>query len=464
MDKFRRHYILKFILLPLIILALLIWVYTRWGVWFGNPPESPYVVPNEIRRVLLTMGDDANSRYASWQDSCFTEDDEQSAEFLDYYCLSDSSNMKSIKSIPTRYRSRAGEGFYYHALMDSLQKGETYTYRIRSSKDTTLWYQFEMDSATNYSFLYFGDVQDELEGGFDTLLPSIMKHNPKVSFLLFGGDLIERPMDCYWNVVFRSLDTFATRYPILSVPGNHEYLKGLTRTLERRYTLTFPYFNVDEESDNAIYTFSRGDARFFLLDSNKDIWKYASQRSWLKEQLNKSAEKWKIVVLHHPIHSIKGATNNLGVRAFFDGVIKDAGVDLILQGHEHGYARSAVDTTEKGLVASPLSVVSYCSQKDYALNFYGDVEKWGTDDRYYQQISIENDSLILKTFGAEHNLYDEVVIVKKNGERHLIDRGKTIPQKIQVSEWFKKTKSRKKVEKFERSIEEWKNGESQLGL
>ena len=404
------------------------------------------------------MGVDADSRYISWQDSARSEGDETTVvEYVDYYSLSTPSDTLTVEATPTIYHSRAGVDAFYHALLNDLRRGETYSYRVRSSHDTTGWFNFEMDTTHQYSFLYMGDVQDELDGGFDSLLPSIMERNRNTSFMLFGGDLIERPMDCYWDLVFRSLDTFATRYPIVCVPGNHEYLKGLSRKLERRFTLTFPYFEVEDESDNALYSFARGDARFFLLDSNKDIWNLGEQREWLKKQLAESKERWKIVVLHHPLHSIKGAANNLGVWAYFDGVIKEAGVDLVLQGHEHAYARSCVDVSESGEVTSPLYLVTYCSRKDYAMKFYGDVEKWGTDDRYYQRISVSEDSLVIQTYGAEHNLYDDVVLVKDDKGKRLIDRGKEIPEKIQVSEWFRANKSAKKIRKFEKAIEEWKS-------
>ena len=457
MAKSRRFYIFKVILPLILLIVLIVWVCSRWNVWFGNIPEPSYVIPNKVQRVLLTVGPDADSRYISWQDSARLEGDETTTvEYVDYHSLSTPSDTLTIESKPTVYQSRAGVGAFYHVLLKGLRMGESYKYRVRSSRDTTDWCCFEMDTTCHYSFLYMGDVQDELDGGFDSLLPSIMERNRNTSFLLFGGDLIERPMDCYWDLVFRSLDTFATRYPIVCVPGNHEYLKGLSRKLERRFTLTFPYYEVEDESDNALFSFAKGDARFFLLDSNKDIWDLGEQRDWLKKQLAECKEQWKIVVLHHPLHSIKGAANNLGVKAYFDGVVKEAGVDLVLQGHEHAYARSSVELTESGEVTSPLYVVTYCSRKDYAMKFYGDVEKWGTDDRFYQQISVSKDSLVVRTFGAEHNLYDDVVLVKDEKGKRLIDRGKEIPEKIQVSEWFRKNKSAKKVKKFEQSIREWK--------
>ena len=85
MDKFRRHYLLKFILFPLIFVVLLIWVYSRWGVWFGNPPEASYDIQPKPARVLLTMGMDADTRYVSW-----VHDSLLDVEWLDYMNVLDS--------------------------------------------------------------------------------------------------------------------------------------------------------------------------------------------------------------------------------------------------------------------------------------------------------------------------------------------------------------------------------------
>lgn len=59
-----------------------------------------------------------------------------------------------------------------------------------------------------------------------------------------------------------------------------------------------------------------------------------SQREWLKKTLKASDKKWKIVMFHHPVYSIKGKMNNLPVRWMFDSLLREYGVDLVLQGHE----------------------------------------------------------------------------------------------------------------------------------
>ena len=53
--------------LAVILLGLGIWTYTRWDVWFGNPPEAPYTASETPSRVLLTFGNEGElSRIVSW--------------------------------------------------------------------------------------------------------------------------------------------------------------------------------------------------------------------------------------------------------------------------------------------------------------------------------------------------------------------------------------------------------------
>ncbi len=440
----------------LLFLAVLVLCIVRWNTWFGNPPESAYDPLPHVGRVLLTVGPNGNERFVSWQCG-----DSAQSGWLDYLPMGQSDTV-TIATMGKVFHSRAGVGAFFSALMKDLRFDTSYEYRIRVGADTTEWFSFTMPKQdASYAFLYFGDVQDELdEMGLDTLLPEIMKKNSDASMLLFGGDLIERPMDCFWGKVFSTLSPYAQQYPVVSVPGNHEYLKGVVRRLEGRFPLVFPYYGELGPEDNALFSFSMGDARFFLLDSNKDFWSYWSQRYWLEEQLQQCKETWKIVILHHPIISIKGAANNFLVKQFFDGIVRDYGVDLVLQGHEHGYARFNVECDESGDMKEPLRLVTFCSRKEYPLAFHGDVARWGTDSRYYQRISVSDTMLSLETYTADHQLYDRVHVKKLNGHRVCVSDQVEAPERVYVSDWFRKNKSAKRVKEFEENIAKWRSKSS----
>ncbi|HOI26281.1 MAG TPA: metallophosphoesterase family protein [Paludibacteraceae bacterium] len=446
---------IKYVIILLIVIALGIWIASRWNVWFGNPEEPAYVVSKTPTRVLLTMGNSGkNSRAVSWTcDTVLTE------AYLDLVKVgaADTSHIKAQGQI---CKSRSGVSAIYNAFMDFLTPNSNYRYRVRNNSVASDWFQFatHRDSATSScSFIYFGDVQDgDSNSVTKSLFRDIFTKNNDIDFALFGGDFIERPMDKYWEMGISSLDTVATSLPILAIPGNHEYLKGVTRKLDRRYDYVFPYYLDSKLRKNHVFTFPFGNVRFYFLDSNRDFWNYYAQRKWLKRELDKSSATWNIVVLHHPIYSLKGSVNGLLVRAAFESVINKGDVDLVLQAHEHGYGRRAT-YDEKGNLTTPVYTVSYFSEKGYALTFGGDYDRWGSYYRYYQKIEANADTLSLRTYTSEGILYDDIQLVKDGETTKVLDNAKNIPMKVDLPETFIKQKGESKYQKAKAIIDEWKN-------
>lgn len=85
------------------------------------------------------------------------------------------------------------------------------------------------------------------------------------------------------------------------------------------------------------YSFRRGPARFFALDSN-----YMDERqlAWLERELEGSDEPWKIAFFHHPLYS-SGAKHGseLDLREELEPLLREHGVDVVFAGHEHFYER-----------------------------------------------------------------------------------------------------------------------------
>jgi 3',5'-cyclic AMP phosphodiesterase CpdA len=89
----------------------------------------------------------------------------------------------------------------------------------------------------------------------------------------------------------------------------------------------------------AYYSFKLGeqDARFFALDSN---YMDKEQLEWLRDELSKSEERWKICFFHHPIYSSGGRHGpDLALREYVEPLFLEYGVDVVFTGHEHFYER-----------------------------------------------------------------------------------------------------------------------------
>ena len=147
-------------------------------------------------------------------------------------------------------------------------------------------------------------------------------------FVIMLGDNIyggHRPNDFRqkFEVPYRALlDAGVKFYAAL---GNHD-----DPNVERLYKP----FNMGGQR---YYTFKKGDAEFFVLDSN---YMDPDQLTWLEQALQKSKAKWKIAYFHHPLYS-NGRSHgpDLDMRARLIPLFRQYGMNAIFSGHEHAYAR-----------------------------------------------------------------------------------------------------------------------------
>ncbi len=438
---------------PLTVVAVLaIWANSRWDTWFHNPEELPYVPASVPHRVLLTFGDEeASSRNVSWQCDTVVR-----PSHLELMSLSDSS-MTVLEATGEVFCSRAGKAAYYVARLRNLRPGEHYAYRVETDGKASQWYDFRTSQPpslnSHLSFLYVGDVQDTVGGQANRYLRDALQRHPQTEFVVCGGDFVERPTNQDWEVAYEGVDSVAQHLPLLCVTGNHDYLKGVIMKLERRFPLILSYFLDSKIEDNQVYTLRYGDAQFFLLDSNRELPYLLTQKQWLKEQLQQSGARWKIVVLHHPLYSIKGS-NNLVQRWVFSSLIEEYGVDLVLQGHEHAYARMTRHG-EDGTPQTPVYTVSHCSPKNYRIQFDDSFDKFGISSRYYQTVDIAGDTLRLAAYEVYvHTLYDSLLIVKDpSGQTpRIVDLGRDIPEYME----FTPDPDSKKDQDYAKRIDEYK--------
>lgn len=408
---------LYWLLAIVLIVILSVWISIRWKAWFDNPPEEPYTVSVVPSRVLLTFGDEGeSSRYVSWM--CGSQVSPNASVSLAIV----GGDTISFEAIGEVFISRSGQAAYYRALLTGIEPDQEYVYRVTTGAHSSPWYRFSTSDpeAVQFSFLYMGDVQDTIGGIANHLLREAIRRHPEVEFVAFGGDLIERPTDRFWNETFRSIDSVCTAMPVINITGNHDYLKYLIRKCERRFSLVFPYFlrGMDERDDeNHLFCFTYHNTDFFLLDSDRGPAFLYAQRQWLKEQLSSSRSPHRIALLHHPLYSVKRKNNNLEVRWMFNDLLQEAGVDLVLQGHEHAYAHCTANEhplTGHLCQQPPLYVVSHCSPKNYSIHPTERFFPVLNDSRYYQVVTVQRDAVVLRSFDAADNVLVDSVRIESD--------------------------------------------------
>lgn len=406
---------IKLSVLAIVILALGIFVAVRWKAWFHNPEEPPYTVSNAPVRVLLTFGDHGEqSRYVSWMCDTTVHDD---AELI-LACDGDTITVKAVGEV---FESRAGKAAYYRSEIKDLKVNQEYGYAVKTNGKTSEWYHFHTydPASQSFTFLFMGDVQDTIDGKANVFLRNAIRKHPEVEFVAFGGDLTERPMDKYWAETFRSIDSVCTAMPVVNITGNHDYLKYLIRKCERRFALVFPYFlkGMEERDDeNHLFALHYHNTDIFMLDSDRGIPSLYDQSCWLENEMKNSQACHKIVMLHHPLYSVKRPNNNMTQRWMLNDIVLENGAELVLQGHEHAYARCC-ETEEpmKGNQCKGHTVytVSHCSPKNYSIHPSERFEPVLSGSRYYQLVKVRKDDITMLAYDAVTGERIDSVVINK---------------------------------------------------
>jgi 3',5'-cyclic AMP phosphodiesterase CpdA len=146
-------------------------------------------------------------------------------------------------------------------------------------------------------------------------------------FVIMLGDNIygsERPQDFISKFEKPYQALLDAKVPFYAALGNHD-------------DPTQRFYKPFNMNGDRYYTFSKGSARFFVLDSN---YMDQAQLKWLEEQLSRSTDRWKIAYFHHPLYSSgERHGSEVDLRPPVEPLFMKHGVDIVFAGHEHFYER-----------------------------------------------------------------------------------------------------------------------------
>lgn len=436
------------LILPLVLFAGAIVVSLRWHAWFSNPPEPPYQTPAVPDRLIVTLGADAaTERYIGWR--CDTV---PASGYVDVYDPSAGDTLR-VAAVDTLIRSRSGKSRFFHVHLTGLRPGTVYRYRAGTERAASDWYDLPVRSdRDSLAFLMLGDIQDTVGGRTGQVFRDLYGRFPDVNFWAFGGDIIERPMDRYWTYWFDTMDGITRTVPIVAATGNHEYLKGIVKRLDSRWTSTFknPAGGPDG-FEGRTYLLSFRDLDFITIDTDglQTPPDYFRVRRWLAGVLERSEKPWKIVLMHHPVYSVRSGRDNTLIRWAFQPLFERYGVDLVLEGHDHGYSR-ILSRTDDGEPAVPVYLTTNCSPKLYVIGFDPVHDRLGSNLNLYQYIVLKGDSLSVQVYTTDHTLYDELLLLKSPGGKTAVyDRASGWPERLELPPGYLKGWKEKKLRRYE---------------
>jgi 3',5'-cyclic AMP phosphodiesterase CpdA len=154
--------------------------------------------------------------------------------------------------------------------------------------------------------------------------------------------------------------------------------------------------------------------RFVMLNSNERL---HEQADWMEKLLASNSNKWTIVTFHHSIYSMAKERDNKEVRDAFLPIFDKYHVDLVLQGHDHAYARSyklnngaIVGENQPGTVY----VISVSGPKAHAITTKYEklMAKTGNKVSLLQVLSVDGNKLSFISYTPTGEVYDSFELRK----------------------------------------------------
>lgn len=452
----RRYKKLIWLIFPILIIFF-VWI--KWDNWFYNPPEPLYTPSSSPDRILLTWsGDPFNSRDVTWQGDTLTK--------LGSLQITGNSDPKDtiLYTSPSKIiKTSGGASSFFRVGIKNLKHGESYQYRVANGANWSEWYDFKIGNSTDssYSFIFIGDVQDSINGVSGELFHRAYASQPNAAFIMFIGDMIERPHDAYWGEWFREGGKMFRTTPVIATPGNHEYYKGLIQKLDERWMAHFSFpQNGPKNFLGRVCYWDYQNTRYISLDSNgiQSIPSALEQRSWLKSVLENTHQRWIVVMMHHPIYSTSRGRDYFYLRALFKPLFDQYNVDLVLEGHDHAYGRAAhIPNSKYKDKQGAVYVGTHASPKLYDTGFSNKMDKLATNTQMYQLLDVSGDSIRFRAYTASGTYFDGFTIHKDaSGNRNVTENAPPNSDNyLMPTKSFLNKSSKKELEKYDNQMKEW---------
>lgn len=334
----------------------------NWPQW----KESWETIKGDYEQVSMTPGKNAsqmNFAWYSWQQAGQSE-----------VRLSTDADMS--ESSVWRGTSKTGtvvDGTQYYAnkvTVRGLKPETTYYYQVRCNGSWKEVQSFKTGNPDDFSFMYVGDPQigaskgqTSAEGNkqdgelaarndaynWNKTLNSALSQHPEINFLVSPGDQINEPAEDQSPAKIKLQEIQYAGYlsakALRSLPeaasiGNHD---SMTTGYQNHFHV--PNSFTEETTPTAAghgYFYTYGNALFIVINANN--YNAADHEALIKKAIKADPDvKWRIVVMHQDIYGSgldHSDSDGILLRTQLTPIYDANKIDVVLQGHDHTYART----------------------------------------------------------------------------------------------------------------------------
>ena len=235
--------------------------------------------------------------------------------------------------------------------LSNLKPGKTYYFRVGDPVHGW-WSQIgslkTADGGKDVTFFHMTDPQSQNDRQYSEAWLPVLKaaftKYPDAAFIANAGDLVDQGNNNkQWQGMFDVGAPYLMHTYLMPTSGNHEDM-GQEATANYFVLPNVPAQNTET---GVYYSFDYNNIHFAvlntnLLDDNKAL--TAEQLDWLKADMQKSKADWKFVMLHKAPYSQGSHYKDkdvCNIRDQLGALLPELGVDLVFEGHDHVYMRTA---------------------------------------------------------------------------------------------------------------------------
>jgi len=402
-------------------------------------PLQPELVPERI--ILSLTAEPAHSQSVTWRT-------EKALDTAKAQIALASANPNFEKAAATVMAAAANAEIpngkvvgEYAAQFSGLIPNTIYSYRVGDGTTWSEWNSFRTasDKPEAFRFLYLGDEQNSIKSLWSRAVRAAYSKTPDARFIVHAGDLLEEGYDDrLWGEWCDAMGFISAMMPSFATPGNHDLHRARGSADSKEVLSVSPMWRhhfalpmngpkgVDELKEQAYYIDYQG-VRFISLDvnvyANEEFAESAKERvgkmqlAWLEELLKSNPNRWTIVVQHQPMYPIAKGRDYVEMREALLPLYDKYHVDLVLQGHDHTYARTHKLSGSK--VVSPsqfgtIYAISVSGPKMYAIEekFAPLRAKTLAHTQAFQVIEVDGDKLTYDAYTIEGEQIDHFELLK----------------------------------------------------
>ncbi|MBI9010702.1 MAG: metallophosphoesterase [Clostridiales bacterium] len=368
------------------------------GLSIGRVRETASLLAN---RVVLTVGEDT-SQVGLTFDMRTNEPAQLSVynESLELISQSDA----SVESLNIDNQML----YVYKAQLKHLDDSTHYYYRIETDTRKSKLYGFKtIDNDT--TLLFYGDIQGYKLSHYQDFYNVFMasRKNREVDINYIAGDLVDTGEKwAEWSYLEQAMLGEFSKNIMVTAIGNHDKY-GSSEIYEK--TFNYPKNGIEDLEERNFY-FDLPYARVAVWDT-ESYSKYDEESKWLKDIMSKT-DKFKLVLMHRSAYPMM--YDEIFIRNL-SKTFDEAGINLVLSGHDHIYNRT---TMKNNLKVLPGEGVTYIvGGSGSGSKFYQQYS-----DRYWKEVIYDIDNPVYTVIDIKEEVIEIEAYALDAGESILIDQ------------------------------------------